>query len=49
MIYFLGRIVQKRLVAAMGVQAMRSPGLGFIHNQNCTHPANLYVLDAPEG
>jgi hypothetical protein len=49
MIYFLGQIVQKRVVAAMWVQAMRSPGLGFIQNQNCTNPANLYVLDEPEG
>jgi hypothetical protein len=47
-IYFLGQIVQKRLVAAMWVQAMRSPGLGFVQNQNCTNPANLYVLDEPE-
>jgi hypothetical protein len=48
-IYFLGRIVQKRLVAAIWVQAMRSPGLGFVQNQNCTNPANLYVLDQSEG
>ena len=49
MMYFLGQIVQKRVVAAIWVQAMRSPGLGFIENQNCTNPANLYVLDQPEG
>jgi hypothetical protein len=49
MIYFLGQIVQKRVVAAILVQAMRSPGLGFLRNQNCTNPADLYVLDQPEG
>jgi hypothetical protein len=49
MIYFLGQIVQKRLVAAVWVQAMRSPGLGFVQNQNCTNPNNLYVLDKSEG
>ena len=49
MIYFLGQIVHKRVVAAIWVQAMRSPGLGFIQNQNCTNPVNLYVLDEPEG
>lgn len=49
MIYFLGQIVQKRVVAAIWVQAMRSPGLGFTQNQNCINPANLYVLDQPEG
>ena len=48
-IYFLGQIVHKRLVAAIWVQGMRSPGLGFVNNQNCTNPANLYVLDQPEG
>jgi hypothetical protein len=48
-IYFLGQIVAKRLVAAMWVQAMRSPGLGFVQNQNCTNPANLYELDQPAG
>jgi hypothetical protein len=48
-IYFLGQIVHKRVVAAMWVQAMRSPGLGFVKNQNCTNPANLYALDEPEG
>jgi hypothetical protein len=48
-IYFLGQIVQRRLIAALWVQAMRSPGLGFIRNPNCTNPANLYVLDQPEG
>jgi hypothetical protein len=49
LMYFLGRIVRKRLVAAIWVQAMRSPGLGFANNQNCTNPVNLYVLDQPEG
>jgi hypothetical protein len=48
-IYFLGQIVHKRLVAAFWVQGMRSPGLGFVNNQNCTNPANLYVLDQSEG
>lgn len=48
-IYFLGQIVRKRVVAAMWVQAMRSPGLGFLQNQNCTNPANLYVLDQTAG
>jgi hypothetical protein len=47
-IFFLGQIVRKRMVAAIWVQAMRSPGLGFIPNQNCTNPANLYVLNEPE-
>jgi hypothetical protein len=49
MIYFLGQIVKKRLVGAVWVQAMRSPGLGFIQNENCTNPANVYALDQPEG
>jgi hypothetical protein len=49
MVYFLGQIVRKRVVAAIWVQAMRSPGLGFLQNQNCTNPGNLYVLDQPEG
>ena len=44
-IYFLGQIVHKRLVAAMWVQGMRSPGVGFVKNQNCTNPTNLRVLD----
>jgi hypothetical protein len=48
-IYFLGQIVHKRVVAAIWVQAMRSPGLGFVKNQNCTNPENLHVLDEPEG
>lgn len=48
-IYFLGQIVQKRLVAAVWVQAMRSPGLGFVQNQNCINPNNLYALDKSEG
>ena len=48
-LYFLGQIVHKRVVAAIWVQAMRSPGLGFTNNQNCTNPANLYVLNEPEG
>ena len=45
---FLGQIVQKRLVAAVWVEAMRSPGLGFVHNPNCSNPANLYVSDEPD-
>ena len=48
-IYFLGQIVQKRLVGAIWVQAMHSPGLGFVNNENCTNPANLYVLDQSVG
>jgi hypothetical protein len=48
-IYFLGQIVHKRVVAAMWVQAMRSPGLGFTNNENCTNPANLQVLDESKG
>jgi hypothetical protein len=48
-IYFLGQIVHKRMVAAIWVQAMRSPGLGFTQNENCTNPANLYVSDQSEG
>lgn len=48
-IYFLGQIVHRRMVAAIWVQAMRSPDLGFAKNQNCTNPANLYVLDELEG
>jgi hypothetical protein len=48
-VYFLGQIVHKRLVAAMWVQGMRSPGLGFVQNQNCTNPNNLYVLDESAG
>jgi hypothetical protein len=47
--YFLGQIVHKRLVAAIWIQAMRSPGLGFIESQDCTNPANLYELDEPAG
>ena len=48
-LYFLGQIVHKRMVAAIWVQAMRSPGLGFANNQNCTNSANLYVLAQSEG
>jgi hypothetical protein len=48
-IYFLGHIVRKRLVGAIWVQAMHSPGFGFEHNQNCTNPDNLYVLDQSVG
>lgn len=47
-IYFLGQIVHKRLVAALWVQAMRSPGVGFAPNNNCTQPANLYALALPD-
>jgi hypothetical protein len=49
MLYFLGKIVRKRLVAAVWVQAMRSPGLGFMQNQNCTNPGNLYASVEPRG
>jgi hypothetical protein len=48
-IYFLGQIVHKRVIAAMWVQGMRSPGVGFVKNQNCTNPANLHVSDESEG
>jgi hypothetical protein len=46
--FFLGQIVQKRLVAAVWVEAMRSPGLGFVPNPNCSNPANLYVSAEPD-
>ena len=45
--FFLGQIVHKRLVAAIWVEAMRSPGLGFARDPNCSNPADLFVSDEP--
>ena len=46
--FFLGQIVRKQLVAAVWVEAMRSPGLGFAPNSNCSNPADLYVFNEPD-
>jgi hypothetical protein len=42
--YFLGRIENKRLVAAIIILAMRSQGSGFVKFDGCDNPDNIYSM-----